>query len=148
AYFDRQHASVLNTNLKDYFALISQIRARYGGTAVGASESIVAMLAPALGLNLLTPPGFLTAISERSDPTADDKATIDAQIAHRQIAVYVYNTQNATPDVQRQVDAARANAIPVTTITETLTPAGAAFQQWQVAQLQSLEQALARATGR
>ena len=103
---------MLNTNLKQYFDLIAQIKARYAGTPVGASESIFAMLAPALGLNLLTPPSFLTAISEGTDPTAADKAAIDAQIKNKQIKVYVYNSQNATPDVQAQVDAARAGGHP------------------------------------
>ncbi len=147
-YFDQQHATVLGTNLKSYFATIDQIRAAYAGTPVGASESIFAMLAPALGLNLITPPSFLTAISEGNDPTVADKATIDAQLRNKQLKVYVYNTQNATPDVQAQVDAARAAGIPVSTITETLVPAGASFQDWQVAQLTALRQALATATGK
>ncbi len=148
SFFDAQHGTVLGTNLKAYFDVINQIKASYAGTPVGASESIFAMTAPALGLNLLTPPGFLTAISEGTDPSAADKATIDAQINDNKIKVYVYNSQNATPDVQAQVDAARAKGIPVTTITETLTPAGASFQDWQVAQLNALKQALAQATGR
>jgi zinc/manganese transport system substrate-binding protein len=147
AYFAAQHNTVLNTNLKQYFSLISQIKASYAGTPVGASESIFAMLSPALGLNLLTPPAFLRAISEGTDPSAADKATIDQQIKAKQIKVYVYNSQNATPDVQTQINAAKAQGIPVTTITETLSPAGASFQQWQVAQLTALKQALAKATG-
>jgi zinc/manganese transport system substrate-binding protein len=148
SFFDAQRTTVLSTNLKTYFDTISQIRSSYAGTPVGASESIFAMLSPALGLNLLTPPAFLTAISEGNDPTAQDKATIDAQIKNKQIQVYVYNSQNATPDVQAQVNAAKAAGIPVTTITETLTPAGASFQDWQVGQLSALKQALAQATGR
>ena len=148
SFFDSQQSTVINTNLKAYFDTITQIKASYAGTPVGASESIFAMLSPALGLNLLTPPAFLTAISEGTDPTAADKATIDAQIKGKQIKVYVYNSQNATPDVQAQVDAAKAAGIPVTTITETLTPAGASFQDWQVAQLNALKQALAQATGK
>ena len=146
AYFDAQHATVLATNLKPYFDSVARIKATYAGTPVGASESIFAMLAPATGLRLLTPPTFLTAISEGNDPTAQDKATIDQQIKSKQIKVYVYNKQNATPDIQAQVTAAKAAGIPVTTITETLTPAGASFQEWQVAQLTALEQALATAT--
>ena len=148
AYFDRQHDTVLSTDLKAYFDVIAQIKNTYAGTPVGASESIFAMLAPATGLDLLTPAGFLTAISEGSDPTARDKATIDAQINDKKIKVYVYNSQNATPDIQAQVAAAKAAGIPVTTITETLTPAGASFQDWQVAQLTALKQALATATGK
>jgi zinc/manganese transport system substrate-binding protein len=146
-YFDRRRETVLDTDLKDYFATIARIRATYAGTPVGASESIFAPLAVATGLDLVTPASFLTAISEGGDPTAGDKTTIDRQIAGRQLRVYVYNSQNATPDVQQQVRAARAADIPVTTITETLTPAGASFQDWQVRQLRALEQALATAAG-
>jgi zinc/manganese transport system substrate-binding protein len=140
-YRDR-HDALVGTGLRGYLHLIAQIRADYQGTPVGASESIFALLAPALGLDLRTPPSFLAAVSEGGDPTPADKATIDAQIAKKEIKVYVYNSQNATPDVQEQVRAARAAGIPVTTITETLTPAGASFQDWQVAQLTALRQAL------
>jgi len=142
AFYAQRHDLVINTSLKTYFDLISDIRARYAGTKVGASESIFAMMAPALGLNLITPTGFLTAISEGTEPSAADKRTIDAQIAGHEIRVYVYNSQNATPDVSSQVDAARAHDIPVTTITETLTPAGTSFQDWQVAELTELRHAL------
>ena len=144
AFFDTQHDTVLTTNLKTYFDTIAAIKSGYAGTPVGASESIFAMLSPALGLDLRTPAAFLKAISEGTDPTAADKATIDAQIRTKQIKVYVYNSQNATPDIQVQVKEAKAQGIAVTTITETLTPAGASFQQWQVAQLDALKTALAQ----
>jgi zinc/manganese transport system substrate-binding protein len=147
-YFATRHDTLLSTELKPYFDTIAEIRANYAGTPVGASESIFAMLAPALGLNLLTPPALLTAISEGSDPTARDKSTVDRQLRGRQIKVYVYNSQNATPDVRAQVDLARSVGIPVTAITETPTPAGASFADWQVAQLAALEQALGQATGK
>jgi zinc/manganese transport system substrate-binding protein len=147
-YFDQQRASFTATTLKPYTDLIATIRKTYGGTPVGASESIVAMLSPALGLDLLTPPAFLRAVSEGADPTVADKTAIDDQITTKKIKVYVYNSQNATPDVTRQVEEAKAAGIPVTTITETLTPAGASFQDWQVAQLESLRKALALATGK
>nr|WP_322752542.1 zinc ABC transporter substrate-binding protein [Frankia sp. Cas3] len=147
-YFDQQRTSFTATTLKPYTDVIATIRTTYGGTPVGASESIFAMLTPALGLDLLTPPAFLRAISEGTDPTATDKATIDDQIKGKKIKVYVYNSQNATPDVQRQVEEAKAAGIPVTTITETLTPAGTSFQDWQVAQLEGLRAALAQATGK
>jgi len=145
SYFASMQQQFETTGLAKYNALIADIKAKYAGTPVGASESIFAMIAPTLGLDLLTPPGFLRAISEGSEPTASDKMTIDDQIKQHRIKVYVYNSQNATPDVQAQVDDAKAAGIPVTTITETLQPAGATFQDWQVAQLQSLESALAKA---
>jgi zinc/manganese transport system substrate-binding protein len=147
ASFDAQRTAFQTTGLAAYTSVISEIKTTYAGTPVGASESIVAMIAPALGLDLLTPPGFLTAISEGTDPSAADKATIDAQITGRQVKVYVYNSQNATPDVQTQISEAEAAGIPVTTMTETMVPATATWQQWQTAQLTALRDALAKATG-
>jgi zinc/manganese transport system substrate-binding protein len=148
AYFDRRRALVQSRNLGRYRALIARIRARYAGTPVGASESIFAPLAEALGLRLLTPPAFLTAISEGTDPTAADKQTTDRQITQRQVKVWVYNRQNTIPDVKRLNGAAKQAGIPIATVTETMTPASASFQQWQVRQLEELERALRAATGR
>jgi zinc/manganese transport system substrate-binding protein len=148
AYFKQQRRRFEQQGLARYNHLIATIRARYRGVKVGASESIVAPLAQALGLNLVTPSSFLKAISEGTEPTAADKTTIDRQIARKTIKVWVFNSQNSTPDVQRLTDAARKKGIPVTTITETMTPATASFQAWQSRQLAALRAALARGTGR
>jgi len=144
AYFARQRAQLETKGLAEYKNLIATIKRRFGGTPVGASESIFAPLAQALGLKLITPYSFLKAISEGAEPTAADKTTIDRQIANKQIKVWVFNSQNSTPDVARLTDAARKQGIPVMTITETLTPATATFQQWQVRQLKALVLALAK----
>ena len=147
-YFDQQHQQFLNQGLAKYHSLIADIKAKYAGTPVGASESIFSPLSDALGLNLLTPPEFLKAISEGTDPSPADKATVDQQIATKAIKVYVFNSQNSTPDVQAQVDAAKKQGIPVATVTETLSPANASFQDWQTTQLSGLEDALHTATGK
>ena len=134
--------------LAAYDAEVASIRGRYAGTPVGASESIFSMLAPALGLDVLTPPSFLKAISEGTDVSAADKATIDRQIRSRAIAAYVYNSQNTTPDVQAQLAECKAAGIPTATITETLVPPTATYQAWQTRQLRGIAAALAAATGR
>ncbi|MFC1433931.1 metal ABC transporter solute-binding protein, Zn/Mn family [Streptacidiphilus sp. N1-3] len=148
AYFDQQKQTFETQTLGPYNQLISTIRATYAGTPIGASESIVTPLAEGLGLKMLTPESFLDAMSEGTDPTAADKATIDQQIKNKQIKVYVYNSQNSTPDVDAQVKLAKSEGIPVATVTETLSPAGDSFQQWQVAELQGIQAALAKATGK
>lgn len=148
ADFDKLKSTYETETLASYNKLVSGIKAKYAGTPIGASESIVSPLADGLGLKMLTPDTFLSAISEGTDPTARDKSAIDQQIAGRQIKIYVYNSQNSTPDVQVQVKAARAKGIPVATVTETPTPAGVSFQDWQVRQLEGIEQALAKATGK
>jgi zinc/manganese transport system substrate-binding protein len=147
-YFAQQKTRFETSGLAQYRQLIATIKRTYRGVPVGASESIFAPLAQALGLKLLTPPTFLKAISEGAEPTAADKTTIDRQIARGQIKVWVYNSQNSTPDVKRITDAARKQGIRVATIAETLVPASASFQEWQSHQLQALAAALAQATGR
>ncbi|MBY8857029.1 zinc ABC transporter substrate-binding protein [Nocardia sp. CA2R105] len=148
AYFEDRKKTFENTTLAKYQGLVSEIKTEYAGTPVGASESIFSPLSDALGLDLITPPEFLKAISEGADPAPADKATIDQQIATKALKVYVFNSQNSTPDVQAQVDAAKQQGIAVTTVTETLAPAGASFQDWQSGQLQSLADALHTATGK
>jgi zinc/manganese transport system substrate-binding protein len=144
-YFHSQQTQFDTVALKPYDDLIAQIKAKYSGAPVGASESIFSMLAPALGLNVLTPYSFLRAISEGTDVTAADKSTIDHQITTHQIKIYVYNSQNTTPDVQAQLSECKAAGIPTTTITEILTPATATYQDWQTTQLQGILDALNKA---
>lgn len=147
-YYQRRRTLFRADALAGYESLLASIRNRFAGVPVGASESIFEPLAQSLGLRLLTPADLLNAVSEGTDPTAGAKSEADNQIAGRQIKVWVYNSQNATPDVKRLTSEARAEGIPVTTITETLTPASATFQDWQSRQLRALAQALAKGTGR
>ena len=148
AYFDRQRTTFESQGLAEYNKMIATIRARYAGVPVGYSESIFQPLGEALGLKLLTPYSFAKAIAEGTDVSVADKQTVDTQAQRHLIRVWVYNSQNATPDVQRVNQLARAAHIPITTITETLSPASATFEQWQVAELQNLQRALHQATGR
>jgi len=145
AYFRHRRAAFTTAGLHEYHALIAAIRSRYHGTPVGASESIFSMLAPALGLRVITPAAFLRAISEGTEVSVADKQTIDNQIRRHLIKIYVYNSQNVTPDVQAQLAAVRAARIPVATITETMVPPAGTYQEWQVRQLRGIEAALASA---
>ncbi len=147
-YYARRLATFETTGLRRYHQLIAQIKQRYENVPVGASESIVAPMAPALGLDLITPAGFMKAIGEGTEVSAQDTIAAQAQIARHRIEVWIYNSQNAAPQVQRLTALARANHIPVATITETPTPATATFEQWQTAQLEQIERALHEATGR
>jgi zinc/manganese transport system substrate-binding protein len=142
SYFDQQSSTYRTSGLKAYYDTIAAIKQKYSGTPVGATESIFAYMAPALGLNLITPPDYMKAISEGTDPTAADKVTVDQQVTGKRIKVFVFNSQNSTPDVQSLVDKAHAKGIPVVQITETLSPANLTFQDWQTNQLKSLLAAL------
>ena len=147
-YFKRLQVSFETQGLSEYRRLISEIRARYAGVPVGYSESIFEPLGRALGLKLMTPYSFAKAIAEGTDVTAADIQTVDGQAQHRLIKVWIFNSQNVTPEVQRVNQLARAAHIPITTITETPSRPSERFQEWQAAQLLSLRRALRKATGR
>jgi len=147
AYFQDRADQFVRVDLSGYHAALASLRSRFAGTPVAASESIVVYLCRAVGLDLVTPPTFLRAVSEGTDPSAADIATIDTQMRSHTVHAYLENTQNLTPDVQAQVRLARSAGIPLVRVTETLQPAGTTFQAWQTAQLRSLETALAAARG-
>jgi zinc/manganese transport system substrate-binding protein len=147
-YFAQRKRSFETQGLARYDELRREIRARYAGTPVGYSESIFQGLGEDLGLKLLTPYSFAKAIAEGSEVTAQDKRTVDSQAEDRKIKVWVFNSQNVTPDVQRVNEIARAHGIPIATVTETLSPASDSFERWQVAELEGLLAALRTATGR
>jgi zinc/manganese transport system substrate-binding protein len=148
AAFDQSAQTFLTTGLKQYHDLIATIKAKYSGTPVGATESIFSYLAPSLGLNLITPSSYLNAVSEGQDISAADEATVEHQVSQKQIKVLIYNSQNTPNNIQALIKLAKANNVPVATITETLTPATASFQDWQSTQLQGIQTALAQATGK
>lgn len=148
AAIDASAQTFLTSGLKEYYAVIAAIKANYAGTPVGATESIFSYMAGALGLRLVTPPSYLTAVSAGQDISATDEATVEQQIAQKQITILVYNSQNTPNNIQAIITKAKGSGIPVVAITETPVPATASFQDWQVSQLRSIEAALAQATGK
>jgi zinc/manganese transport system substrate-binding protein len=141
SYFSQQRAA-FRTALQPYHDRIAKIRSAFSGVPVGATESIFEYLATALGLNLISPPEFMKAVAEGSDPPAQTVAEFHNLVAGKKIKVLVYNVQtstNITEDLKRQ---ATNNGIPVVGVSETLQPVDATFQEWQDAQLLTLQNAL------
>ncbi|MEA2297116.1 MAG: zinc/manganese transport system substrate-binding protein [Solirubrobacteraceae bacterium] len=148
AYFAGRRQALLSAGLAAYDRLRAEIRRRFAGTPVGYSESIFEPLGRDLGLVLATPASFARAIAEGTEVTAQDRQTVERQAGTGQIRVWIENSQNLTPDVRRVSGLAAARRIPVVAVTETLSPAGTSFEDWQAAQLSALRAALHRATGR
>jgi zinc/manganese transport system substrate-binding protein len=147
SYFSQQKQAFETKGLAQYNQLRKEIRAKYAGVPVGYSESIFQGLGEDLRLKLVTPYSFTKAIAEGTEITAADKQTVASQAQNRLIKVWVYNSQNVTPDVAAVTKIVKAQHIPIATVTETLSPASDTFEQWQVAELHGLLAALHRATG-
>jgi zinc/manganese transport system substrate-binding protein len=141
SYFDQQRTA-LDASLKPYRDRIAEIKQKFSGVKVGATESIFVYMATALGLDLISPPEFMTAVAEGTEPPVSDVIQFEAQVQQRQIKVLVYNVQTATDTTTNIKHMAAAVDIPVVGVSETLQPESATFQEWQLSQLLALENAL------
>jgi zinc/manganese transport system substrate-binding protein len=141
AYFSTQQ-TVLENALMPYRQLIQSIKQSYGGTQIGGTESIVVYMADALGLDLISPPDFMNAVSEGNDPPTQSVAMFEQQINQKQISALIYNNQTATAVTTNLKQLAIAQSIPVVGISETMEPPDTTFQNWQFAQLTALRNAL------
>lgn len=141
SYFD-QERSQLKTAFKPYLDEIAIIKEKYANVPIGSTESIFVYMADALGLKLTTPAEFMDAVAEGNDPPADAVVAFQNQISANQIKVLVYNTQTVTAVTTNIKDLASSHHIPNVGVSETLQLPKLSFQDWQLKQLQTLEQAL------
>jgi len=140
-YFSQQRAA-LRSALQPYHDRIAKIRSSFSGVPVGATETILVYLASALGLNLISPPEFMKAVAEGNDPPAQTVAEFHDLVAGKRIEVLVYNVQTSTNITEDLKRLATDNGIPVVGVSESLQPVDATFQEWQDAQLLTLQHAL------
>ncbi len=141
AYFTQQRAA-FETALSSYHKRINEIKTKFAGQKVGATENIFVYLANALGLNLITPPEFMGAVAEGNDPPASSVVTFEQQVRQKQITVLVYNVQTVTDVTNTIKQLAVQQNIPIVGVSETIQPPDASFQDWQTAQLLVLQNAL------
>jgi zinc/manganese transport system substrate-binding protein len=141
AYFTQQR-QVFENGLTQYHQRLAEIKSKFAGRKVGATESIFVYQANYLGLDLISPPDFMQAVAEGNDPPADSVVTFEQQVQQKQITVLVYNAQTITLVTDHLKQLAVAQGIPLVQVTETIQPPDVSFQDWQVAQLLELQNAL------
>ncbi|HEU5002777.1 MAG TPA: zinc ABC transporter substrate-binding protein [Actinomycetota bacterium] len=127
-------------------ATLSEIKSQFAGTPIAATESIVVPLATALGLDVVSPPQFMNAVSEGNDPPAPSVTTFQQQVTGRQGRVLVYNQQTATQVTTTIKNLAGRTGIPLVAVTETIQPPGTPFQVWFGKELSALEGGLQKAS--
>jgi zinc/manganese transport system substrate-binding protein len=141
AYY-KQRYDVLSTSLGTYNVRIGEIKQQFGGVKVASTESIFEYLANATGLDLVSPPAFMQAVSEGNDPPAQSIVQFQLLIQNRTVAMLVYNNQTVTPLTQSIETLASDKGIPIVGITETIPSHGLTFQDWMNSQLIALQNAL------
>lgn len=121
---------------------IAALHAKYQGVKVSATEPVFGYMAEAIGLDMQNQ-RFQIAVMNESEPSAADVAAFERGLKSNEIKVLIYNAQTSDQMSRRLLSVARTAGVPVVPVTET-EPAGKNYQQWMLAQLNALEQALAK----
>lgn len=135
-------ASEVKQSLANNQAKINQIKRSYGGTKIAATEDAFVYLAESCGLQIISPPGFMSAIGEDGQPSTRSVIEFHKILESRQARVLIYNSQTETPLTLNMRKVASANNIPTVYMTEIIQPANLSYQAWMAGQLNRLQAAL------
>jgi zinc/manganese transport system substrate-binding protein len=141
AYFSARRAAT-DAAFAGVRGQLALIRSRFTGRPVASTETVPVYLARYLGLKLVSPPAFMTAISEGNQPPAASIAQFERLLAGRQVRALIYNEQTATALTTSMRELAQRSGIPVVGVTETIQPPRESFQRWFGRELAGLSSAL------
>ncbi|MBV8626265.1 MAG: zinc ABC transporter substrate-binding protein, partial [Paraburkholderia sp.] len=148
---DPAHKSVYDANLATFLASlqpvdakVAALRAHYHGQPVTATEPVFGYMSDAIGLDMRNL-RFQLATMNDTEASASDIAAFERDLRERRVRVLIYNSQATEALTRRMLALAKQSKVPSVSVTET-EPAGVNFQQWMLAQLDSLDKALAAGT--
>ncbi len=139
ADYEQGEAKFLNS-LKPLDDKIAAMRKSYAGEPVTASEPVFGYQAGLIGLEVRNEK-FALAVMNNAEPTASEMAAFEDDLKGHKVKAMLYNKQASDPAVQRLVQMARDNGIPVVGVSET-EPANSAYRDWMLGQLNALDTAL------
>lgn len=122
-------------------ARVTELRSRYAGVPVTATEPVFGLMATALGL-VVRNERFQLAVMNDTEPRPSDVAAFEADLRQHRVRALFYNSQASGAAARRMVALAHANEIAVIGVSET-KPQGLTYQAWMLAQLDALDHALA-----
>jgi zinc/manganese transport system substrate-binding protein len=145
---DPAHKSVYDANLATFLgslkpidAKVAALRAQYKGQPVTATEPVFGYMSDAIGLDMRNQRFQLAAMND-TEASASDIAAFERDLREHRVRVLIYNSQATEALTRRMLGLAQKSKLPTVSVTET-QPAGVNFQQWMLAQLDSLGKALA-----
>ena len=138
AYAERRQA--FDESLRPLSDRIADLRARFTGAPVAATEPVFGYMAAALGLAMRNE-RFQLAVMNETEPRTSDVAAFEADLKGKRVRALLYNSQATGPAAQRLLRLAGQVGIPVVGVTETQPP-GTTYLSWMLAQLDALEAAL------
>jgi zinc/manganese transport system substrate-binding protein len=144
AVYDANLAKFLDS-LKPMSDKIAALRSQYAHASVTATEPVFGYMSDAIGLDMRNQRFQLAAMNE-TEASASDIAAFERDLRERRVRVLIYNSQATEALTKRMLKLAQQSHVPTLSVTET-QPAGKTFQQWMLAQLDALGNALAAGNG-
>jgi zinc/manganese transport system substrate-binding protein len=145
---DPAHQTEYQQRLRDFLASlqpmqtkIAELRAKFSGTSVTATEPVFGYMATALGFNMRNE-RFQLAVMNDTEPRVSDVAAFENDLRKHTARLLLYNSQATNAAAQHLLAIARQAKIPVVGVTET-EPAGKNWQDWMMDELNAVAQALA-----
>jgi zinc/manganese transport system substrate-binding protein len=119
---------------------IVEMRAKYAGIPITATEPVFGYMAAAIGLTIRNE-RFQMAVMNDTEPAARDVAAFENDLKKRNVRVLIHNKQVTSNLAKRLIDVAHNVNVPVVGITET-EPADTRFVDWMLSELDELDNAL------
>ena len=119
---------------------IAEIRSKYAGVTITATEPVFGYMANALKLTVRNQ-RFQMAVMNNTEPAAHDLAAFEDDLKKRKVKLLLHNKQVTGNLTNRLIDIARSANVAVVGITET-QPADISFLDWMLSQLDALDKAL------
>jgi zinc/manganese transport system substrate-binding protein len=138
-HYDATLAEFLDS-LQPIDAKIAALRARYRAVPVTASEPVFGYMSDAIGLTMRNQSFQLAAMND-TEPSASDVAAFERDLRTKTVKALIFNSQADDAATRRMRDIAKTAGVPTIQVTET-EPGGQTYQQWMLAQLDALDQAL------
>jgi zinc/manganese transport system substrate-binding protein len=137
-----QRLAHFDESLRPLKAKIRELRQRFAGTPVTATEPIYGYMFDALGMDVQNP-AFQLAVMNNTEPNASDIASFENDLKTHRVKLLVYNSQATDPIADRMQKIAKGAGIPVVGATET-EPSGENYQSWMMSELDAVERALSK----
>jgi zinc/manganese transport system substrate-binding protein len=139
----RQRTASFMARMARVTATIADMRARFAGTPVAATEPVFGPMAAALGLDMRDA-RFQLAVMNGTEPRAGDVIAFEDDLLRHRVRLLFHNTQVSDASSDRLLALAAASRVPVVGVAETL-PAGEDYPDWMLAELGAVRGALAAA---
>ncbi|MEX0853075.1 MAG: zinc ABC transporter substrate-binding protein, partial [Bauldia sp.] len=139
ATFEENRDAFLTT-LAPIEARVADLRQRFAGTPVVATEPVFGYMAEALGLKMENE-RFQTAIMNETEPAAGDIAAMEDAIRDGKVRILFYNAQVEDAFTENLAELARSAGVPIVPVTET-QPQGKGFAEWMLDTIDAVGKAL------